>query len=303
MKIESGLVFFLSLVCLLTASAAEPAESISATTEPPASLEARYVETRDGFIRQFAKAKNPVDDRQALAQLEKQIKTIVGPVRIEGFPKEGRINLLTLRPEPGFAQVDGLRFDSDMESLFVTTETLLEHYVAERPELSKTVGELSKTVGELSKTGDFYRRVFHSDAGVIYYADLPVRSTKGHSFAHAFLGVGAQDIGPFIPSEIFVFVSKGDRILLVSSPTAIEITEIPQCRSEWDRFAKKRSEALDVYRSSQLKDRKAFADSIRYEEQGFEAYHRCYDREAQNQQFFISLKRQAQSIVDRLQKD
>ena len=289
-KTGFALVFLLSLACLLIASAAEPPESISASPEE------RYVETRDGFIRRFAKAMNPVDNRSALAELERQIRTIVGPVKIEGLPGQGKINLLTLRPEPGFAQVDGLRFNSNLESLFVTTKALLERYLAERP-------ELPKTLLELSKNGDFYRRVFHSDAGVIYYAEVPVKSAKDHSFAHAFLGVGAQDIGPFIPNEIFVFVSKENRILLVSSPAAIEITEIPQCRSEWDKFAKKRSEALDVYRASQLKNEKAFDDSIRCGKQGFEAYRHCYDREARKQQFFTSLKIQAQSIVDRLQKD
>jgi hypothetical protein len=43
-----------------------------------------------------------------------------------------------------------------------------------------------------------------------------------------------------------------------------------------------------------------FLCSRLYEEQGFEAYQRCYDREAKNQQFFASLEKQAQSIVHRL---
>ncbi len=297
MKIKSALVFFFSFVCLLTVFAAEPSENTSATTETKTVLlEEKYFETRNGFIRQFEKATSPIDDRQALAEIERQIRTIVGQVNIEGFPEQGKINLLTLLPEPGFAQVDGLRFDSDRESLFVTTETLLKQYLAEHP-------KLPKTLSELSKTGDFYRRVFHSDAGVIYYAEVPVKSTKSHSFAHAFLGVSAQDICPFIPNEIFVFVSKRNQILLVSSPTTIEITEISQCKSEWDAFEKKRSELFDIYRASQLKDEKAFDDSIRCRQQGFESYRCCYDREAKNHKFFTSLKRQAQSIVNRLQKD
>ncbi|MBN2397594.1 MAG: hypothetical protein JXI32_04375 [Deltaproteobacteria bacterium] len=296
MNIKPALVLFLSLVCLLIASAAEPAGNVSAAASPAASLEERYIASRDGFIRQFAQATDPVADRPALAELERQMRAVVGPVTIEGFPGQGRINLLTLRPEPGFAQVDGLRFDSDGEALVVTTEVLLNRYLAERP-------ELPKTVSELSKTGDFYRRVFHADAGVVCYTDVPVRSGEDGSFAHAALGVSAQDIGPFIPDEIFVFVTRGNRVLLVSAPAAVAITEIPECRSEWDRFAKKRDEALHIYRSSQLEDRKAFENSLRYGEQGFEAYRRCYEREAQNRPFFPSLKRQAQSIVDRLQRD
>jgi len=297
MKRESALVFFLSLVCLLTASAAQSSGKMSAAAESKtASLEERYIETRDGFISRFSKTVDPAEEDPALAELERRMRMIVGPVRIEGFPEQGRINLPTLRPEPRFAQVDGLRFDSGGEALVVTTEGLLELYLAERP-------ELPEGLEELSRNGDFYRLVFHADAGVLLYAEIPVRSGEGRSFARAFLGVGTQEIGPFIPDELFVFVVKGNRVLLVSSPAAVAITEIPECRSEWDRFAKKRAEVLDVYRTSQLKDRKAFEDSLRYGEQGFEAYHRCYEREVANQPFFTALKKQAQAIADRLRKD
>lgn len=297
MKRESALVFFLSLVCLLTASAAQSAGEMAAAAESKTdSLEERYIETRDGFIRRFSKTADPAEEGPALAELERQMRMITGPVRIEGFPEQGRINLPTLRPEPGFAQVDGLRFDSGREALFVTTEALLDRYLAERP-------ELPKTLEELSRNGDFCRLVFHADAGVLLYAEIPVRSGEGRSFARAFLGAGAQDIGPFVPDEIFIFVSKGGRILLASAPAALRITGIPECRSKWDTFAKKSAEALDAYRSSQLKDRKAFDDSVRYREEGFETYRRCYGRAAQNQPFFTALKKQAQAIADRLQRD
>jgi hypothetical protein len=41
-------------------------------------------------------------------------------------------------------------------------------------------------------------------------------------------------------------------------------------------------------------------EGVQYEQQGFEAYQRCYEREAKNQKFFAPLEKQAQSIVDRL---
>lgn len=277
---------FVSLLCVLSVSAVSMA----------ASLEEKYLETRDGFIRQFEKATNSVDDGPALAELEKQLRTLVGPIKIEGCQKQGRINLVTLQNKMGFGQVDGLRFDCGPESFFVTTKPLLERYLAEHP-------DLPKNVMELSESDDFYRLAFHSDAGVLSYTGVPVRSANTRSFVHAFLGVTAQEIGPFVPRDIFVFVAKGSRIFLVHTPAATEITEIPQCRNEWAAFDKKSSEALDAYRSSQLKNKKAIEDSFRYRQQGFEAYRSCYDRKAKNQPFFTPLKKQAQSIVDRLQKD
>jgi len=263
-----------------------------------ASLEEKYFETRDNFIRQFEKASVPIDvldekDRHALAELEKQLKPIIGPVNVEGFPKEGKINLLTLEDDYGFGQVDGLSFSAKQEELFVTTDTILKKYLAGQP-------ELPKDLAELSKTGEFYVRAITAEAAVTYFAEIPVKSANGKSYVHAFLGLTAQDIGPFIPKDIFVFVTNGNRILAVQSPAATEITEIPQCRNEWESFAKKKSDAMEVYRSSDSKNQKASDESVEYEEQGFEAYHRCYEREAKNQKFFASLKKQAQSIVDRL---
>jgi hypothetical protein len=266
-----------------------------------ASPEEKYFETRDNFIREFEKASTPLDslaeqdqhaldekDRHALAELEKQLKAIVGPVNVEGFPKEGKINLETLQNgDLGFGQVDGLRFSAKQEYLFVTTDNILKKYLAEQP-------ELPKDLAELSKTGEFYTRAITVESAVTYFAEIPVKSPNEKSYVRAFLGLTAQDIGPFIPKDIFVFVTKGNRILAVQSPAATEITEIPQCRSEWERFARKKSE------SSGLTNEKALDEGVQYEQQGFEAYQRCYDREAKNQKFFASLKKQAQSIVDRL---
>src|SRR6266542_3211053 len=254
-----------------------------------ASLEEKYFEARDNFIREFEKASGPIDvlaeqdqhaldeqDKRALAELEKQLKSIVGPVNVEGFPKEGKINLETLQKgDLGFGQVDGLRFSSEQEYLFVTTDNILKKYLAGQPNLPK-------------------------DSAVTYFAEIPVKSTNEKSYVCAFLGLIAQDIGPFIPKAIFVLVTNGNRILAVQSPAAAEITEIPQCRNEWEKFAKKKADAHQVYESSGLKNEKALDEGVQYEQHGFQAYQRCYEREAKNQKFFAPLEKQAQSLVDRL---
>jgi hypothetical protein len=263
-----------------------------------ASPEEKYFEARDNFIREFEKASGPIDvldekDRHALAELEKQLKPIIGPVNVEGFPKQGKINLLTLENDYGFGQVDGFRFSAKQEELFVTTDKILKKYLAGQP-------DLPKDVAELSKTGEFYVRAITAEAAVTYFAEIPVKSVNGKSYVHAFLGLTAQDIGPFIPKDIFVFVANANRILAVQSPAATEITEIPECRNEWEKFAKKKADAHQVYESSGLKNEKALDEGVQYEQQGFEAYQRCYEREAKNQKFFAPLEKQAQSIVDRL---
>src|SRR5882724_9262673 len=162
-----------------------------------ASLEEKYFETRDNFIRQFEKSIDPdwmtamKKDEHALAELEKQLKAIVGPVNVEGFPKKGKINLLTLQKDYGFGQVDGLRFSTKQEYLFVTTDNILKKYLAGQP-------TLPKDLAELSKTGEFYVRAITAESAVTYFAEIPVKSANEKSYVRAFLGLTAQDIGPFI---------------------------------------------------------------------------------------------------------
>src|SRR5579871_1313967 len=164
-----------------------------------------YFETRDNFIRQLAKADTPVDDRPAIMELEQQMKAIIGPINIEGFPTEGKINFQALVDDVGFVGVDGLTLTSKQEHLFVTTDKILMRYLEGAQHLPRDLAELSKAV-------EFYNHVFALGGAVTYYAELPVQRTKATSYVRAFIGVAAQDIGPIVPREIFIFLSKGNRV-------------------------------------------------------------------------------------------
>src|SRR6266480_1893901 len=157
-----------------------------------ASSEEKYFETRDNFIRELEKVSTPIDglaeqdqhaldeqDKRALAELEKQLKPIVGAVNVEGFSKEGKINLETLQNgDLGFGQVDGLRFSARQEYLFVTTDNLLKKYLAGQP-------ELPKDLAELSRTGEFYTLAITAEAAVTYFAEIPVKSPNEKSYVRA----------------------------------------------------------------------------------------------------------------------
>lgn len=62
------------------------------------------------------------------------------------------------------------------------------------------------------------------------------------------------------------------------------------------------AEAYEAYRASELVDRAAFDRYIKLQSRGFEAYHRCYAREAGNPDFYAPLRDQAQAVADRLQR-
>src|SRR6266536_3578913 len=110
-----------------------------------ASLEEKYFETRDNFIRQFSSASSPEanSDEKALSKLEKQLQLIIVPVDVAHFPKRGTINLETLYQDAGFGQIDGLRFGSEHQLLFVTTTGLLNAYLQQHKKLPTELGKLA----------------------------------------------------------------------------------------------------------------------------------------------------------------
>jgi len=262
-----------------------------------ASPQEEYLETRDGFIRQFstASAPEPKSDEKALSKLEKQLQLIIGSIDVAHFPKRGKINLETLYQDGGFGQVDGLRFDTKHELLFVTTAGLLNSYLQQHKELPT---ELSK----LAKAEEFYSLVFNWDVAVTHFTDVPVRTTNDKSFASAFLGLWAQDIGLFLPKHLFIFFVNGDRVFVVSAEVQSNINQIAECKDLWDKFKKKSDAAFAKYRASELKDQKAIDDTHRYEVDGFKGYCTCFDQKAKMEPFFKQLTKQAQTLVDNMQK-
>src|SRR6266576_4089393 len=263
-----------------------------------ASPQDKYIETRDEFIRQFSTASSVDDnsDQKALSKLEKQLQLIIGPVDVAHFPKRGKINLETLEQDDGgFGQVDGLRFDSEHELLFVTTTGLLNSYLQQHK-------DLPTELGKLAKAEEFYSSVFDWDAAVTHFAEVPVRTTNDKSFAYAFLGLWAQDIGPRPPKDLFVFFANGDRVFVVSTDVQSNIDQIAECKDVWDGFKKKSDAAFAAYQASELKEQKASDDMVRYEDEGFRAYCRCFEQRVKMEPCFKQLTKQAQTVVDSLQK-
>jgi len=262
-----------------------------------ASLEDTYIETRDQFIRQFRKANYPVsrDDRRALNELQRQLRSIIGPVVIDGFPQQGLINLVTLYRGVGFGQVDGLRFSSGKETLLITTVRLLNDYIDRHRTLP---AEYTR----LAKDGEFYRLVFDWSSVTTHFAAIPSRGAPFNVFTYAFLGLRSQDTGPFVPNAIYVFISNGKYVFVVSAALTEPMMQIADCKETWGEYDKKSASAFEAYRASDLKDKRAFDDYVRYEREGFEMYRTCFGRKAITQPSFASLIRQVQSIVDRIQR-
>ena len=261
-----------------------------------ASPEEKYLETRDNFIRQFSTASSIDDksDEKALSKLEKQLQLIIGPVDVAHFPKRGKINLETLQQDAGFGQVDGLRFGAEWEVLFVTTTGLLNPYLQQHK-------ELPTELGKLAKAEEFYSLAFDWDAAVTHFVEVPVRTTNDKWFAYAFLGLWGQDNGPSPPKHLFVFFAKGDRVFVVSTEAKSKIDQIAECKDLWERLKKESDAASAADQASERKDEKP-TDVMQREEEDFRAYCSCFEQRAKMEPYFKQLTKQAQTLVDNLQK-
>jgi hypothetical protein len=268
-------VIFICFVFIAYEVASEPSKAHSQIIKYKIpTQEGTYFKTRDDFTRTLES--QPYDDKKhqsAMDVLEKQLISLIGPVNIKGFPKKGKINLNTLEHELGFGQLDGLRFATVKETLVVTTEPLLKHFLMEHL-------QLPKDYAELIKSEEFYRRAFQPQTSVFRYAEIPVNNSENKYLVYAFIGMNANDWGPVKPTEIYVFVKKRDRILMVFAPLEFKIPGIRKCELLWDKNG----------------------DDVDYDKQ-FESYRHCYAAETEKQPFFNLIKQQAQSIVDRLLRD
>src|SRR5262249_25110564 len=106
-----------------------------------ASPEQAYLAARDGYIKAFQHIATDGDyDKRkgALDEVEAQLRRIVGPTTLAGFPAEGKIHLDTLTTEDeGFGLLDGLVYAipldqtgiGDKVSVVVTTRSLFDAWL------------------------------------------------------------------------------------------------------------------------------------------------------------------------------
>ncbi len=276
------------LFLALSASSAEPTP------------EAKYLAARDGFIEAFKKTNVPVEvldtrDKKALRELEKQLRAIIGPVAIKGYPEvQGTINLETLEQDGGFGQLDGLSFHfSEHDWVVVSTTGLVQKYIV-------NVSAFPRDFKRLVENEEFLTKAYSWDAHIYLYAELPLKKGKDFAAARAFLAFPGGDYGPYVPKNLIVFAQKGKRIFLCSSDVLVDVGRIPKCKAEYDSFEKKSKEAYDRYRTSKLKDKQAFELSSQIERDGYDAFRRCYGKNVDDERFFGPATKQAQSILDSL---
>lgn len=276
-----------TLLFLLTAARAD-AQAASPVQE--------YLAARDAYLAQF-KDSDIIDDQaardaheRARRDLEARLGAIVGPVRIEGFPAEGKINLDSLAEGyHGFGLLDGLVYAAPdgKTRIVVTTRELLDRWLAGHAHFWDGKDDIPKGIERALKSESFFTQALSTDAHVYAFVDIPVTRPASATFAFATLVGRAQDVGLLTPNEIVVSLLRGGRAYVIVAPAAVEAGTTPQCAQAWKKVEAKAAKASDP---EQLTER------------GYRAYLRCFAAQAPSRGYFPALTKQAQALVDALSK-
>lgn len=269
-------------------------------------LEDSYIAARDRYIAKFEKydeerKTSRLDERltrgdpdanaeadriseehkQALADLQKLLQRIVGPLPvIKGVSKSASISLESLRRgDLGYGMVDGLVFrdKKNKTALFVTTEYLVQRWINKNKDTPQDLPGALTSESVLTS-------IFFGDAYASRFIDIPVARPASARVAVAVAIRSTQDrTGERAPENIVVSVVRFPRVFVLSTPISVN-AEISVCNKIWKG----------------LEERRASGSIYKTEDEALKAFHRCYAGRAKSQSFFAAMVKQAQALADLL---
>ena len=265
--------------------------SLAAGGALAASPEAAYLAARNKAIAEIkaledSKASESAiqaAEDKAVADLEKRLRDIVGPVAVKGFPPAHELNLALSQHQEEFGDLDGLTSYSEGQDMVVTTRPLLMAWLEQAAKDEVKERRLPTDVDAAVRQDGFYTFSVGEDSAFAKYADLPVMKPPGADLTVGALGVFQQADGPWPADAIVAIVIKGDQVFVASIRHKPPIGKIPACGAIWAKA--KREQAAETL------------------EQGDKDYRACFNAHAPKERFFVGLTKEAQSLVDRLAGD
>jgi hypothetical protein len=254
-----------------------------------ASPEAAYLAARDKAIAEIKaledskaseSAINGAQDN-ALADLKKQLKDIVGPVSVKGFPAPDRLSFDSLSEHQlGYGTLDGLVSNGEgNEELVITTRPLLTAWLEAKAKEEEKEFRLPGDVDAAVRQDNFYTFSVGQDAAFEKSADLPVTKPAGAALAFAALGIFTQAEGHWVPDAIVATVIKGNRVFVASVKLKAAVGKTFACEAIWTEAQRKHPEAL---------------------EQVEKEYHACTNARARKARSLAGVTKGAQALLDRL---
>lgn len=259
------------------------------------SAEDRYIAARDEAIARFNRAQVPNIDKpateaeaRARAELEAQMRAIVGDLKPEGFGAAS-FNITSLFDgDIDFGRLDGLLFEADdgNTAMVATTRTLLLRWLKAHENWWKTEA-LSPTPEAAFRTDAFFTQALNTDAAIQSFAEIPL----GVPDARAMLGARTQDATPPSANEIFIAAIRGGRAF-VAYADIDEPMVIPACSAARAAAEKK----LDAQSDKRLTASEA---EKRRDEIGA-AFRRCFGEAAPKSRRFAEIVAMAKALYARM---
>ncbi len=303
-----------NLICILLttlACAGGPLPSAAAATPEQA-----YIAARDASIAKIkaavkAEKRGPMDnygaaiikmEEKARADLEQQMRVIVGPAAIKGMDDDkGALNLDTLiEGDEDFGLLDGMVYGApDAKTrVIVTTDTMFalwlrEHKNWQGPNSASMPQQPSAAV----KTDDFYSQAVLTDAAIMRFAELPVHKPAAAAFAYAMLAARTQSEVPPQADEVFVAAALGKRVFVANTKEFAAVGPIAACdRIRGDLTKKAEDAAQEPGLDDEARLKKSEALSAKSESE----FLRCFAAQARHQPGFAAAVTAAQALLDRL---
>ena len=275
--------------------------SIAAASSP----EESYLAARDGYIKALRHSDTDADlerHNAALADLETQLRAIIGPIAIEGFASDGKIHLDGLiAGDEGFGLIDGLVFAGadDKARLVVTTPTLFDKWLRAHRDWWPE-NPLPQDLNAALRDDDFYTQGLSADSAFVTYAEIPVARPAWATIAFAMLATRTQDLVGPVPDEINIFVRGADRVFIVTAKTTIRAGPIAACDALRKQLEQKAATARVASEAAGGKDEALNDKFDRLTREAERAQPSCFGTRARQQAFFPALVRQAQALIDAL---
>ena len=170
-------------------------------------------------------------DNAERAKLEEDMREMVGPVAIDGFDKDGKLNLDGLiKGDQGFGALDGLTFMSadKKASIIVTTTSAFRSWLTEHKNWWGK-DDIAQQPGVAVQQNGFYTQALVTDAAIVRLVELHVRKPLGSVFVFAMLGGRTQDATPQQADEVFIAVGRAGHVYVGQSRNIATVGPIAAC--------------------------------------------------------------------------
>lgn len=289
-----------------------------------ASLEDRYIATRDAAIKKFSPLYDAgaLDDAAtkaetaAFADLQAQMEAILQETARKGYAP-GKLNIETFyHGDEGFGALDGLRLDSELgkngekagvngadgkyvepwSHIIVTTQSLFERWLHGHKEWwDKGLKNVPQQIAAALRDESFYTQAISSGAAVINFNTLPIAKPASAIFSYAILAGRTQSEIPDAADEIFVSALANGKVYIAYGSIDPEV-KIDECIAIRTGYNNRSAQADDDFRFGKI-DNKAYDKLGNLRQQGEDAFRRCFTQRAPQQGSFAQAIRQAQALL------